>query len=180
MRMMSLLDSAHYLSWAFHFGTTFTIIAFLIVAVGGSRLFQYSDLGFIFIYYLVFFYSTIAFSFFMATFFSHSKTASILGVLPYFGGYFITLALSPTSSKSAKLAASLHPSAAFTLAMTAFTEWEDSAIGITRYTFNTSATSNFSFADAIGMMFLDIFLYTFLAWYNDKVWPSEFGTRLPP
>jgi len=50
MRMMALRDSALYASWAFHFVTTFTIIAALIVAVGG-KLFQYSDKGLIFLYY---------------------------------------------------------------------------------------------------------------------------------
>ncbi len=48
--MMALRDSALYASWAFHFVTTFTIIAALIVAVGG-KLFQYSDKGLIFLYY---------------------------------------------------------------------------------------------------------------------------------
>jgi hypothetical protein len=52
MRMMALQDSALYASWAFHFATTFTIIAGLIVAVGG-KLFQYSDKGLIFLYYLL-------------------------------------------------------------------------------------------------------------------------------
>lgn len=52
MRMMSLQDSALYASWAFHFGSTFLIIAGLIVAVGG-KLFQYSDKTLIFLYYLL-------------------------------------------------------------------------------------------------------------------------------
>lgn len=85
MRMMAMSDSAHFLSWAFHSGTTFTIIAVLIVLVAGP-LFTYSSRGLIFIYYLLFFYSTNLFSFWMSTFFSRSKTAAILGVLPYFGG----------------------------------------------------------------------------------------------
>lgn len=118
MRMMSLQDSALYASWAFHFGTTFLIIAGLIVAVGG-KLFQYSDKALIFLYYLLctyvcvvgvdppaqhtsnpfpptppsnshtqttaVFFSTTAFAFWMSAFFSKSKTAAILGVLPYFG-----------------------------------------------------------------------------------------------
>lgn len=74
------------------------------------------------------FASTTAFSFWMSAFFSKSKTAAILGVLPYFGGYFISMALTPTSTRTAKLLACLHPSAAFTLAMGAFTEYEDAGI----------------------------------------------------
>ena len=180
MRMMALTDSALYASWAFHFATTFTIIAGLMVAVGGPKLFQHSDKGIIFLYYLLFFFSTTGFAFWMSTFFSKSKTAAILGVLPYFGGYFISMALKPASSRGAKLLACLHPSAAFTLGMTAFTEYEDAMQGVTRFTWNTSAVGNFAFSDALGMMFVDIFVYAFLFWYFDKVWPNEFGTRLPP
>jgi ABC-type multidrug transport system ATPase subunit len=116
----------------------------------------------------------------MSTFFSRSKTAAILGVIPYFGGYFISMAIKPSSTRTAKLLACLHPSAAFTLAMSAFTEYEDAGQGITRLTAATSATGNFAFADAVGMMLFDVLLYSALFWYFDKVWPSEFGTRLPP
>lgn len=177
---MALKDSALFVSWAFHFLTTFTMIAGGIILVGGPTLFQHSELIFIFFYYLIFFYSTVAFAFWMSTFFSKSKTAAILGILPFFGGYFISMGVNDGTSRSFKLLASLHPAAAFTLAMDCFTEYEDAGMGITRYTFNTSASSNYAFSDALGMMFLDIFIYAFLAWYFDKVWPSEFGTRLPP
>lgn len=40
-------------------------------------------------------------------------------------------------------------------------------------------TSNFTYNACIGMMFLDAFLYGILAFYLDKVFPSEFGTSLP-
>ena len=79
------------------------------------------------------------------------------------------MAIKPTSSRNAKLLASLHPSAAFTLAMQAFTEYEDAGIGITRESAAVSATSNFAFADALGMMAFDILLYAALFWYFDKV-----------
>lgn len=177
--MMSLMDSAHFLSWGVNVGTTFTIIAVLIVIVAGP-LFQYSDRGLIFLYYLLYFYSTTSFCFFMSTFFSKAKTAAILGVLPYFGGYFITLALKRDTARWAKFLAALHPSAAFTLAMTSFTDYEDAGVGVTMFTWTTSASTNFAFSDALLMMFIDIFVYSVLYWYNDKVWPSEFGTRLPP
>lgn len=79
------------------------------------------------------------------------------------------MAIKSTSSRGAKLLASLHPSAAFTLAMQAFTEYEDAGIGLTKNTARASATSNFAFADALGMMAFDILLYAVLFWYFDKV-----------
>jgi len=103
-----------------------------------------------------------------------------MGLLPFFGGYFLSMAINPSSGRTAKLLACLHPSAAFTLAMSAFTEYEDAGQGITMLTAATSGTGNFAFADAVGMMLFDILLYSALFWYFDKVWPSEFGTRRPP
>lgn len=94
--------------------------------------------------------------------------------------YFITLGLKRDTPRMLKMLAALHPSCAFTLGMSAFTEYEDAGIGVTQYTWTTSASSNFSFADCLLMLFIDIFIYGFLYWYTDKVWPSEFGTRLPP
>jgi ABC-type multidrug transport system ATPase subunit len=179
MRMMALTDSALYASWAFHFATTFTIIAALMVLVGG-KLFMYSDKGLVFVYFLLFFCATTSFAFWMSTFFSKSKTAAILGVMPYFAGYFITMALKPNSGRSVKLFASLHPAAAFALGITAFTEYEDAAQGVTRFTYATSAVGNYAFSDALGMLLIDVFVYAFLFWYFDKSFPNEFGTRLPP
>ncbi len=40
-------------------------------------------------------------------------------------------------------------------------------------------TSNFSYNACIGMMFFDAVWYGALAWYLDKVFPSEYGTQLP-
>ena len=40
-------------------------------------------------------------------------------------------------------------------------------------------TSNFSYSICVGMMFFDAVLYGVLAWYLDKVLPSEFGSPLP-
>jgi ABC-type multidrug transport system ATPase subunit len=179
MRMMALTDSALYASWVFHFATTFTIIAALIVLVGG-KLFQHSDKGLVFAFFLLFFFATMAFAFWISTFFSKSKTAAILGIMPYFAGYFLTMALKPASGRSVKLLASLHPAAAFALGISAFTEYEDAQQGVTLFTFATSANGNFAFSDALGMLLVDVFVYAFLFWYFEKVWPNEFGTRLPP
>lgn len=38
---------------------------------------------------------------------------------------------------------------------------------------------NFSYNTCVIMMFIDSIIYGLLAWYLDKVLPSEYGTRLP-
>jgi hypothetical protein len=44
----------------------------------------------------------------MSAFFSRSKTAAVVGILPYFAGFFITFALRDSSSRTAKLVSMLE------------------------------------------------------------------------
>merc|ERR1712146_508681 len=77
------------------------------------------------------------------------------------------------------MTACLHPSAAFTIAMDSFIEYEDSQIGINWNTWRVSETGNFTFADALMMMFFDIWIFALLTWYFERCFPNEFGLRLP-
>lgn len=40
-------------------------------------------------------------------------------------------------------------------------------------------TSPWSFADCLGMLFLDMWLYLFVFWFAEKTVPNEYGTTLP-
>jgi len=179
MKMMSLTDFALFFSWSIHFISNFAIISILLALVGSKSLYKYSSLFLIWLYYFLFFAATMSFCFTMSTFFSRSKSAATLGVLPYFAGYFINLAINAQSSKVEKLLVCLHPSAAFTVTMESFIEYEDSQIGINWNTWQTSETGNFTFADGLIMMFLDIWIYAFLTWYFERCFPNEFGLQLP-
>lgn len=54
-----------------------------------------------------------------------------------------------------------------------------SQVGVQYSTWRTSSTS-LSFATCVWMMILDSLVYGALAWYLDKVLPSEHGTTMPP
>lgn len=117
---------------------------------------------------------------FVSIFFSKSRTASILGSLIFFLGWFIFLGLDNKSTTRGQiLVACLHPATAFTYATTAFQEYEDSQIGVSRYTWNVSKDYPVTFQEVLNMMFIDCIYLLVLSWYFNQIWPSEFGTQKP-
>jgi ATP-binding cassette, subfamily A (ABC1), member 3 len=155
MLMMSLREDAYWAAWAFNFLVLFLILS-IILTIIGSGLFEYSDPIYIFIYFFVFFMGSVAYCFFISTLFNKSRTATIVGVLLFFAGYFIYVGVSLGSttqpSRSSLLAACLHPACAFVYATLAFAEWEDTNVGITSNTWNDSNLYNITFQDTINMV----------------------------
>ena len=177
MKMMSLKSGALWLSWWFNFMCLFFPLAILLTLVG-QTLFEFSAPIYIFLYFFVFFLSSTSYCIFISTFFTNSRTASIVGSLGFFAGYFIYVGVGSANVARANLImASLHPATAFTYACLSFTEYEDNAQGVTDFTWNVSNDNNITFKDCLDMMFVDAIYLLFLAWYVDKIWPSEFGTQ---
>jgi len=180
MLMMSLESSVLAASWIFHFFLIFCPLA-VILMLAGQGLFQYSENVFIFLYFMCFFMSSLAFSFLVSTLFSRAKSASILGTFAYFMGYFIYIGLESSSglSRNDLMLACLHPASAFTFGTLAFMEYEDAQIGITSSTWTTSNEFEISFADTLLMQFINTLYLGFLAWYLSQVWRTEFGLARP-
>jgi hypothetical protein len=147
MLMMAMRSDALWASWIFNFTCLLFPLAILLT-FAGSGLFQYSGKFFVFIYFFVFLMASMSYSIFISTFFSKSRTASILGSLIFFLGWFIFLGLdSSSASRSQVMLASLHPATAFTYACTAFLEYEDAQIGVTEFTWNVSSKYPATFQD---------------------------------
>ncbi len=68
--------------------------------------------------------------------------------------------------------------ACFALGANVFADYEGGLVGVQTSNANTE-TSRFSYNLCVSMMFIDAVLYGILAWYFDKVIPSEYGTPLP-
>ena len=179
MMMMSLTREALWASWWFNFIALFLPLSIILTAAG-SLLFTYSSIWIIFSYFFVFFLSSTSYCIFVSNFFSNSRTAAIVGSLVFFGGFFIYVGMmSSNPSRSQILTACLHPAAAFTFGTLAFIEYEDTAIGVTEYTWNKSTDYDITFQDCLNMMFADTFILAVFAWYIEKIWPSEYGTQQP-
>ncbi|CAN0116974.1 unnamed protein product, partial [Discosporangium mesarthrocarpum] len=179
LKMMGLTSVAHTASWVFHFFCTFFFISILMVAAS-STLFENSDPGLVFFYFFLFFMATTAYCFFVSAFFSKARTASTLGTMAFFVALFPYFSVSSNDTPAAdRRAACLLPPTCLALGTVSFSEFEDSGEGVTAATAGQSE-SGFTFNDVIGMLFLDIILYSLLGWYAGQVLPSEWGTQEKP
>jgi ATP-binding cassette subfamily A (ABC1) protein 3 len=179
MKMMGLTDTVYNSSW---FITTFiqmTIISILITGVSSTTVFAYSNKLFVFIYFEVFSLAVISLCFLLATLFSRSKTAALMGPVIFFATFFPYYAVNdPQFDTQAKTTTCLLAPACFALGANVFADYEGGLVGV-QYENADQPTSNFTYNLVVGMLFLDAIWYGILAWYLDKVLPSEFGTSLP-
>lgn len=123
--------------------------------------------------------SIIAMCFLLSTMFSKAKTASLLGPIIFFASYFPYYAVNdPQYDSGAKTATCILAPACFALGANVFADFEGGLVGVQRSNVGQE-TSNFSYNACIAMLLFDAVLYGLLAWYLDKVLPSEYGTSMP-
>ncbi len=179
MKMMGLTDFVYNISWLITTCLQMTVVSILITLVTASSVFEYSNKIYVFIYFEIFSLAVISMCFLMAACFSRSKTASLLGPIIFFASFFPYYAVNdPQYSSSAKTATCVLAPACFALGANVFADYEGGLVGVQSTNYNQE-TSNFTYASCVGMMLFDAILYGVLAWYLDKVVPSEFGTPLP-
>lgn len=179
MKMMGLTDFAYNTSWLITTLLQMTLVSLLITLVTATTVFEYSNKFFVFMYFLIFSFAVINMCFLMATFFSRSKVASLMGPMIFFASFFPYYAVAdPSYSSSVKAGTCLLAPACFALGANVFADYEGGLVGVQEGN-ASEETSNFSYALCVSMMMVDAVLYGVLAWYLDKVLPSEFGTQLP-
>lgn len=179
MLMMALSGEALWTSWILHF-LALLIPLSICLTVASTELFEYSDSVYIFLYFFSFLLSAMSFCVLISVFFDKSRTASIVGNLAFFAGYFIPVGLDGTSaSRSSLMLGCLHPAGAFTYGTLAFQEYEDAQVGISVHTWDNSELYAITFRDTVVMMFVDTVILLALAGYFGAIWPSEFGTQRP-
>ncbi|CAN0021601.1 unnamed protein product [Pylaiella littoralis] len=179
LKMMGLTDAAHTASWTFHFVCLFFFTSVLMV-IASPGIFENSNPVLVFLYFFLFFLASTAFCFFVSSFFSRAKTASTIGTMLFFVALFPYFALtSDATPASSRRAGCLLPPTCLALGTLAFAEFEDSGEGVTPDTAGESE-AGFTFNDVITMLFLDIIIYSSLAWYAGNVLPSEWGTAKKP
>lgn len=169
MMMMSLRADVIWSGWCIFYLSIFVPLSLFLTLVG-QFIFKYSDLGLIFLYFLSFFLSALAFCVLISTVFSKAKTASIFGCFIFFAGFFIFDALLDTGKTRTEIMVScLHPSTAFAFGTSAFKEYEDSKIGVTTDTWDKSQDSPITFQDVIIMQFVNVAWILALTWYLAQV-----------
>jgi len=179
MKMMGLKDSAYWLSFLCYYLIIFGILSVCLSSISVGFVFRHSNWFITFIYYMLYGLSVFAFAFFLASFFSKARVASITGTMIYFASYVvITLIQDPTAAESKKNAASLLPTCAAALGSIAYVNYESGQYGVTWSNINEMAY-NYKFSTALIMLAIDTAIYGFIGWYLDNVIPNPEGVAKP-
>ena len=184
---MMLLGLRPALYWGTWFVNFFGMLAFTSAGMAaiGTYCFEYSSALVIYAFYLSCAFAIVSFSFWLSTFFSSGKVASVMAVFLYIAfripGIVVTIVW-PDGGPLDKWVMLLPPSAIGYFVRT-LTTLEIGQFGVTAETLHTDIFDNphypLSPLEVIQMLVLDGFLYGLLTWYTDHVIPKEWGTALP-
>ncbi|XP_061178877.1 phospholipid-transporting ATPase ABCA3-like [Saccostrea echinata] len=187
MRMMGLSSFVYWFSWFFK-GFIYLIITFaitvLIFQAGTNKMFEFSSSSLIFFFYLSYAVSVVSYCFLFSTFFNKANTAS------YFAGFFFFATIIPNfaldskyenMTRSQKMALCLINNMAMAFGFTSASEYEVRGNGVQWNTFTKPPTvdGDFTFGDAVLMLWVDSAIYLLITWYIDGVRPGEYGVPQP-
>ncbi len=180
MKMMSISESALELSWFISSFLFFFIIAIL-STIMSSLLYPKAKPGALLVFWVLSYLAIVLFSLTVAAFFSKTTRATLVGILAFFAGYFLTLSADYATGNSAIIrAVSLHPVAAMSYAIQVIGSLEDAQVGLSPTTFNfTDNPSGYTFGTALRSIVLDILIWGYSMWYYNRVIPGDYGQALP-
>ena len=179
MKIMGLRDWAHQISW---FLSAFVLFFWIVISftyITSTSFLLKSSPTLLFIYFFLLCVSEINFAFLVSVFFSNSKLASIVAPVALFGALmprYGFLATNENEQAVSKVFACLLSPTAFSFGADIIANLEYTGVGIQ---FSNMWDGNFSFGICLFMMFIDFYIYGFLAWYLDQVLPQEYGTPKP-
>ncbi|CAK4688978.1 unnamed protein product [Aphanomyces euteiches] len=175
MKILGVRDSAIVVSWYITYGVVFLLAAVLQATVARAMLFQHPAWGLLFLFFLLFGWSVLAYGYMVSAIFSKSRTGTYIGIIGFFAMYLVSVAFGDTSAAgSAKTIASVFGPVAMTFGIQTLFQSEGNGVGITRG--NASDDINhFKFSSALAMLVFDILLYTLLGLYFERVVPKDYG-----
>lgn len=180
LKIMGVSEFYIVTSWYIMYMMFFGILSLIITLCAKSMLPSTASTGSgsTLLWFLCFFFgiSITAYSYAFSTFFWHAKTASYIGVMIYFMGFFIYYAVNSTDDESKPFIALLFPQVPFSLALQSIATLEANNVGLSSVTFG-EFVSGFTVRHAMGNIIFDIFFWTVVGAYLSNVLPSEFGQR---
>ncbi|XP_021491365.1 phospholipid-transporting ATPase ABCA3-like [Meriones unguiculatus] len=167
-----------------YFITICLLCGILFTKLTHERVFQHSDPLFIAFYFLCFAISSMLFGFLISTFFDKASLASsVAGFLHFltFFPYLIIISTYDRTSLSAKLALCLITNTALAFGADLICKMEMKGQGAQWYNFATkiNADDDLTLAHIMGMFIFSAFLFGFVAWYIDAVFPGKYGVPKP-
>lgn len=181
LRMMGLPDLIYHGSWFITFQVQWIATNILILLVVNNSVFRYSNHWLVFLWLEAVALAVMAFCFLISTFFSRSKTAATLGSVIFFGAFFpyYFVGGAAITDVASKTWASLLAPTCLALGSDTFAAFEGGLVGVQVSNIKQSYEDRLPYVNMVTMLLVDAVLYFILAWYLDKIIPSEFGTPLP-
>ncbi|XP_076838313.1 retinal-specific phospholipid-transporting ATPase ABCA4 [Brachyhypopomus gauderio] len=185
LKAMGVTNEVIWCTWfidSFLVMTTSTVLLTAIIMTG--KVLNYSNPIILFLFLLTFTTVTITQCFLMSVFFSKANLAAACSGIVYFTLYLphlLCFAWQDRITKNVKLAVSLLSPVAFGFGTEYISRYEEQGLGLQWDNISTSPLEgdDFSFLNSIRMMLFDSFLYAFLAWYLDNVFPGQYGIGRP-
>jgi ATP-binding cassette, subfamily A (ABC1), member 3 len=180
MKMMSVTEWDIESSWFFTFFLLNFVSATLTTLVS-SFLFAHSSPFILWLFWMLVFLSITLFCTALAACCSKATRGVLLGLLVYFSGVFLALALDPsTTSLWATNLITLHPVATFFYGVKLLGALEDIQIGATVESLQLEALGvNYDVAHVLLCFVYSSLLWMFLTWYLNRVITPDYGQALP-
>ncbi|CAE7454884.1 ABCA1, partial [Symbiodinium sp. CCMP2456] len=180
LRMLGVGSPAIISSWYLTYGIIFGILCAIFALTASFYVFPGSSGTLIFAFFWLWCMSFLAFAWFIHCFFNQSRTGGIVGMIIMFAQWIVYSSQNRDGppSETVTLLLMFMPNAAFCTGLAVLAKFEAARVGA-QWGNAFMQVANSSFASVLGMMCLDILLYTLLGWYLDRVVPKEFGVRLP-
>lgn len=180
MKMMSVSESDIGWAWFISF-FWFNLIVLTITAGVSVILYENSQPFYLWIFWLFTFLAVVVYCMCCATLTSKTTRGVLIGLLIFFIGVFLTLAVDYQTGSSGVIAIiSLHPVAAFSYGLQAIGSLEDLGVGVNGATAGYSdGPSGYSFNSSIYSLIIDSILWGLVTFYLNRVIPPDFGQALP-
>lgn len=180
MKMMSVTESDIGWAWFISFFVFYFFVAIIVAGVS-TKLYENTEFAFLLEFWILTFLSIVVFCLFLSTLSSKSTRGVLIGLLVFFVGVFLTLAVSFEDGKTSHIAAiSLHPVAAFSYGLQQMGHLEDQGVGVTSDTAGKSENpSGYTFQDSLNFLYADCIIWGILSWYLNRVIPPDYGQALP-
>jgi ATP-binding cassette, subfamily A (ABC1), member 3 len=180
MKMMSVNEADIGWSWFLTFWL-FHMVTAISMAAAFTGFYSQSSFAYMWLLWVLGWTAIVVFAMFLASFFSRATTATLVGLLLFFSGYFLTLAANFETGNSQAIAGiSMHPIAAISYALQEIGRLEDGGVGLTRDTYKAAnSESGYNVGVAYQMLIIQSFFYGALTFYFNRVIAADFGQPLP-
>ncbi|ESP00897.1 hypothetical protein LOTGIDRAFT_81234, partial [Lottia gigantea] len=189
MKMMGLSNAVHWCAWfiSYFIQMTITVIILTLMLKFGHVL-THSSGWIIFTVLEIYIIAVISFSFLISVLYSKAKVAAACAGIIYFLSYvpYMYIAIKEDIAGDrmpgiAKSIACLFSTTAFGLGAKYFAFYEEMGVGVQWDNFYISPVEDdeFNLFMVMLMTILDCFLYFFLVWYIEHVYPGTYGLPKP-